>query len=83
VDGWDNDTICFANGFRGQAGPVEVPKRIAKGTDTCGFNFGSIHKSLLAVFCDGSVHALSFNVDPGVWARLCKINDGQPTGFDE
>src|SRR5205085_1890525 len=83
VDGWDNDTICFANGFNGQGGPIEPPKRIMKGQDSCGFNFGSIHETLLTAFCDGSVHAINFSVSAGVWARLCKIDDGQPTGLDD
>ena len=85
VDGWDNDTICFANGFRGKEGPVELPKQIniKQNIDGCGFNFGSIHENMMAVFCDGSVHAINFNIDPRVWARVCKIDDGEPTGFDD
>ena len=76
VDGWDNDTICFANGFNGQKGPVEVPKRIAKGEDSCGFNFGSIHESLLTVFCDGSVHAINFSVSPACGRGCAKLTMG-------
>jgi len=85
VDGWDNDTICFANGFHGQGGPIELPKQmnINQNQDECGFNFGSIHESMMVAFCDGSVHAIHFNVNADVWARLCKIDDGQPTGLDE
>jgi prepilin-type N-terminal cleavage/methylation domain-containing protein len=87
VDGWDNDAICFANGFNGQGGPAELPKPIIPGkpnpTDDCGFNFGSVHENMMSVFCDGSVHAINFNIDPGVWARLCKMDDGEPTGFEE
>jgi prepilin-type N-terminal cleavage/methylation domain-containing protein len=85
VDGWDNDTICFATGSGGQGSPVEIPKRIDRKTttDECGYNFGSIHENMMAVFCDGSVHAISFDINPTVWGRLCKIDDGQPTGFEE
>jgi prepilin-type N-terminal cleavage/methylation domain-containing protein len=85
VDGWDNDTICFTNGFHGQGGPVELPKQIniKQNQDNCGFNFGSIHESMMAAFCDGSVHAINFTIEPRVWARVCKIDDGQPTGFDD
>jgi prepilin-type N-terminal cleavage/methylation domain-containing protein len=85
VDGWDNDTVCFANGGNLAAGPVELPKRIDRQavSDECGYNFGSIHESLMTVFCDGSVHAIRFDIDAGVWARLCKADDGEPTGFEE
>jgi prepilin-type N-terminal cleavage/methylation domain-containing protein len=85
VDGWDNDTICFANGEKGPSGPAEIPKQIDRKamTDACGLNFGSIHEQMMAVFCDGSVHAISFDISPTVWSRLCSINDGQPTGFED
>jgi hypothetical protein len=86
VDGWDNDTICFGNGFNGPSGPAEPPKQIDPrlgSEDDCGFNFGSIHANLMAVFCDGSVHAIGFDINPTVWVRLCKIDDGQPAGFDD
>jgi hypothetical protein len=92
VDGWDNDTICSSEGggigtvMNKDGLPVELPKRMETklGTsDACGMNFGSIHESLMAVFCDGSVHAISYNVDPTVWGRLCKIDDGKPTDFEE
>jgi hypothetical protein len=85
VDGWDNDTICFANGGNGSNGPVELPKQIyvKQNNDACGLNFGSIHENLMVVFCDGSVHAISFNIDPKAWEYLCRINDGFPGEFEE
>jgi prepilin-type N-terminal cleavage/methylation domain-containing protein len=86
VDGWDNDSICFANGNNGSGGPVEIPKRIdvKLGTsDACGLNFGAVHENMMAVFCDGSVHAINYDINPDVWANLCRINDGKPTGFEE
>ncbi len=85
VDGWDNDTICFANGQGGRGSPVELPKKVfvTENNDACGLNFGSIHAQMNAVFCDGSVHAINYNIDVGVWARIISINDGQPTGFSE
>jgi prepilin-type N-terminal cleavage/methylation domain-containing protein len=93
VNGWDNDAIGCAEG--GGVGTVvnqdgvavELPKQIdpKKGDqDNCGQNFGSIHPaSCLFVFCDGSVHAIPYDIDPTVFGRLCKINDGKPTGFEE
>jgi prepilin-type N-terminal cleavage/methylation domain-containing protein len=75
VDGWRKDTICYG---------TAVPKRIDPSDQvTCGFYFGSIHANLLAVFCDGSVHAVNFDITPTVWGRLCSIDDGEPTGFEE
>jgi prepilin-type N-terminal cleavage/methylation domain-containing protein len=92
VDGWDNDSICSAEGsgtgtvqtLDGYA--VELPKQMdpKNGTeDACGLNFGSIHPSLMAVFCDGSVHAISYSIHPTTWGRLCKIDDGKDTEFVE
>jgi prepilin-type N-terminal cleavage/methylation domain-containing protein len=92
VDGWDNDSICSAEG--GGVGAVatedgysvELPKRMDPklGTsDACGLNFGSIHANFMCVFVDGSVHAIDYDVSPTVWGRLCKIDDGKPTGFEE
>jgi prepilin-type N-terminal cleavage/methylation domain-containing protein len=93
VDGWDNDTICCAEGGNNFSVPtkdgysVELPRQIDVkygDTDECGQNFGSIHQSAMqAVFCDGSVHSISYNIDHTVWGRLCKINDGLDTGFTD
>jgi prepilin-type N-terminal cleavage/methylation domain-containing protein len=92
VDGWDNDSIGCAEGggvgaVTNQDGiAVELPKQIdpKKGdSDNCGLNFGGIHSTLMSVFCDGSVHSIGYDSDPTVWGRLCKINDGKPTGFEE
>jgi prepilin-type N-terminal cleavage/methylation domain-containing protein len=77
VDGWDNDTICDSS--------QGLPKRIfVTVNDTaCGFLFGSIHEQMNAVFCDGSVHAVSYNIHIDVWHNLCSINDGKVTGFED
>jgi prepilin-type N-terminal cleavage/methylation domain-containing protein len=92
VDGWDNDTICDATGNAGGSPnkdgvSVELPKQIhvkLGSVDECGFNFGSIHPAHMnAVFCDGSVHSISYDIDPTVWGRLCAINDGKQFEFNE
>jgi prepilin-type N-terminal cleavage/methylation domain-containing protein len=90
VDGWGKNTICYGSGAAGDGdaddGPsvIAPPQQIsANDKVTCGFKFGSIHENVLVVFCDGSVHAVSFDVNPAVWGRLCSINDGQPTGFQD
>jgi prepilin-type N-terminal cleavage/methylation domain-containing protein len=84
VDGWDNDTICAADGGHSD-GTVELPRQMDRRdkSDACGLNFGSIHSSLLTAFCDGSVHSVAFDINPDVWYRLCVINDGKETGFEE
>jgi len=88
VDGWDNDAIVFARGYQSSAStPIEPPKRNSysnsQNTDTCGANFGSSHAFMNAVFGDGSVHTIAFDIDPQVFSRLCSINDGLDTGFQE
>jgi prepilin-type N-terminal cleavage/methylation domain-containing protein len=77
VDGWDNDMICFANG--GGTTPVP-PARIdpsVYASNNCQLRFGSVHDSLQTVFCDGSVHAISYNITITDWAALCTINGGE------
>lgn len=80
VDGWDNDTICWARGGYA-SNPIYPPLKNGK-TGTCGQIFGSSHATLLTVFCDGSVHSISFTIDPTMWLRLCAGQDGQPVTFD-
>ena len=71
VDGWDNDMICDS--------AAGVPKRILNtfGLYDCALQFGSVHAEMQAVFCDGSVHAVSYTIGNDVWTSLCAINDGQ------
>jgi len=76
VDGWDNDTICFARGGS-SANPIYPPQPNGR-VGGCGLIFGSPHQTLLSVFADGSVHSVRFTIDPNVWLRLCAIRDGQP-----
>jgi hypothetical protein len=79
TDGWDNDTICFANG------PPATPPLQDGIVGTCGLYFGTPHFVYMeSVFCDGSVHTISLSITPAVFGQLCSINDGQvinPVGF--
>ena len=93
-DGWDNDTIGFAGGPGGGDGDADDPPSVyppahftptTRDTDAgvpgnnCGGTFGSIHDGgCHFVFCDASVHTVSFNIDPQNWMRLCKADDGLP-----
>ena len=77
TDGWDNDTMCFAqpNGPNtAPLGPVENGKY-----STCGLRFGGPHiGGVVAVLCDGSVRNISFGVNPQMFAVLCKADANVP-----
>lgn len=75
IDGWDNDTICFARQSSATGGPY--PPRRNKDKIDCGLVFGSPHDNMLCVFTDGSVHSVAFTIDPMVWLYLCSRNDGK------
>jgi prepilin-type N-terminal cleavage/methylation domain-containing protein len=80
TDGWDNDTICFAQGSSAGATPQPpIPDGLV---GTCGLTFGSSHDTCVCVFCDGSVHNVDFNIDPRTWLALCTRNGGEtPDAF--
>ena len=49
--------------------------------DEVSWKFGSYHTGVcLFAFCDGSVRALSHQIDPTTLALLCQINDGYVIG---
>jgi prepilin-type N-terminal cleavage/methylation domain-containing protein len=85
VDGWDNDTICYANGDNGSGGAAIPPQKIDvnNNSGTCGHFFGSVHANALVVFCDGSVHSVNYSINPVAWQRLCSINDRQPIDLSD
>jgi prepilin-type N-terminal cleavage/methylation domain-containing protein len=90
VDGWDNDTICFARfdvaaQTSTASSPIATPFPIdpTKTTYTCGLMFGSIHNEVQVVFCDGSVHGIRYDIAPNTWLYLCMINDGQAVDFQD
>lgn len=65
--GYENDN------FRNSTDP---PLRDRAGV-AAGCRFGSAHPSAVQfVMCDGSVHAISFNIDPATHQRLGSIADG-------
>jgi hypothetical protein len=74
TDGWDNDTICYADGDG--FGPPYPPQPDGT-TVTCGLFFGSPHPAgMQAVLCDGSVRSVSFSVDPTAFLIFCQIASG-------
>jgi hypothetical protein len=80
-EGWDNDTICTsADSSAGKGGRIVPPQndRVG-GVWGCGYVFGSAHTmGMNSVFCDGSLHFLSYSINPTVWSNLCCRNDGNP-----
>jgi prepilin-type N-terminal cleavage/methylation domain-containing protein/prepilin-type processing-associated H-X9-DG protein len=88
VNGWDNDAIGMACGSGGTTpwppahftpGTKDSDPGVPNGGNNCGFVYGSIHDGgCHFLFCDGSVHTLSFNIDPQNWEHLCSVNDGHP-----
>jgi prepilin-type N-terminal cleavage/methylation domain-containing protein len=76
TDGWDNDTICWAQGD--SAGTTYPPIQDG-GAGTCGTYFGSIHISgMQAVLCDGSVRNIRFGVSTTAFLVFCQTNSGVP-----
>jgi hypothetical protein len=50
---------------------------------SCGSSFGSAHTpGFQGVLCDGSVHFLSYRINPTTWKNLCSRNDGQVVTLD-
>jgi prepilin-type N-terminal cleavage/methylation domain-containing protein len=72
TDGWDNDTICFADGG-GNTAMVPIPDG---SIGTCGLNFGSPHPvSMQCVLCDGSVRSISFRAAQAPFVIFCSRNN--------
>jgi prepilin-type N-terminal cleavage/methylation domain-containing protein len=79
--GMGRDIVRWSNDSDGSPLP---PAKDARGRGQKGSNsFGSIHAATFsAALCDGSVHGLSFDIDPTVFQRLVDRNDGQPITGD-
>jgi prepilin-type N-terminal cleavage/methylation domain-containing protein/prepilin-type processing-associated H-X9-DG protein len=80
--GYDLDIVRWAGGPAASPPNLPVPDPAPPMQDTKGLNnwtqFGSAHASgVNYVFCDGSVHMISYGVDPTVFPMLCNRADGQ------
>jgi prepilin-type N-terminal cleavage/methylation domain-containing protein len=90
--GWDEDCIRWHFAPSRDADTVKTPACFPPGTTDCiggtasdiwRRNFGSNHSAgLNAVFGDGSVRFISFEVSPETFMRLCVVDDGAPTPSD-
>ncbi len=74
VDGWDNDTICWARGTS-STGAIITPQALGS-VGGCGGFFGTIHPAITTVFCDGSVHSITLGISPNTWLYLSGIDEG-------
>jgi prepilin-type N-terminal cleavage/methylation domain-containing protein/prepilin-type processing-associated H-X9-DG protein len=77
-DGGDNETWCTGYNNDNFRNAFQVPLQDTPGV---GFTlrFGSVHPGgLNAVFCDGSVHTISYSIDLEVHQRLANRQDGMP-----
>lgn len=74
--GWDQDHVRFGE-------PSSVPLPDDKHPDSSkptfwSTRFGSSHPGVFnAVFADGSVKSMTYNIGAANWLRICKINDGE------
>jgi prepilin-type N-terminal cleavage/methylation domain-containing protein len=70
TDGWDNDTICVAQGFGVTPSTPPTPDGTV---GTCGTVFGGIHTAgMQALLCDGSVRMVSYTVNPTMFLYFCQ-----------
>ena len=74
--GWGNDTYRFTD-MDVECGPFQDKYNDAD-NDGRSYAFGSPHASgMNAVYCDGSVHVIAFDVDPYVFQALGSRNGGE------
>lgn len=75
TDGWDPDVVRYT-AYRPY--PDQVSATCPDGADV-GYHFGSAHPAgINAVFADGSVHMLSYNIEARVFNFLGDREDGNP-----
>ncbi len=75
--GWDEDTVR-KTGDIPYSGDNAAPQHDPTGPDDDGgFLFGSSHPQMFqATYVDGSVHVITYDIDPQVFASLGNKNDG-------
>jgi prepilin-type N-terminal cleavage/methylation domain-containing protein len=74
--GWDNDTIRKTN--------IPPAQDYSAATGDGEWRFGSSHfGSFNVVFADGSVHTISYSIDPALFRCLGNKSDGQVINFND
>jgi hypothetical protein len=88
--GWDEDNIRWHFPPKHDLDPTNwLYNDNGKGSNTTGGTmwrryFGSAHTAgLNAVFADGSVHFIKFNVDPLTFMALCGVDDGMTVNMSD
>ncbi len=77
MEGTDNNPVYAGIDWDWHRWSTTAPKQDTPGLSDY-YCFGSAHASGFNVaFCDGSVHSISFAIDPTTHAHLCCRNDGQ------
>lgn len=72
TSGWDWDVIRWGD---------NPPRPDVLNNNGCKAEFGSAHAgACLFVLCDGSVRAVSFNINGGIFRNVCDKADGQVLG---
>jgi prepilin-type N-terminal cleavage/methylation domain-containing protein len=81
--GMNKDIVRWSTqGSDGTAGAPAVPRQDARGVDNR-YAFGSAHPSGFgAVFCDGSVRTITFDVDPTAFRNATDRRDGGQAMLD-
>ena len=76
---WDNHRVAWNPTLPVTDQPNYQPRQDTIGTDTPNiYAFGSAHAGAMNMsMCDGSVHSLSYDIDPGVHSYLANRLDGQ------
>ena len=82
--GYDWDTVRWSSSYVSSLAPpgeemIGMPRPDSEGDPSRAgitYRFGSAHpSSFLVSYCDGSVHVLSYDIDPVEWERLGARND--------
>lgn len=82
-DGWDCDTVR-STCFQPRADSLTVTDAIIQKGQTDVPFFGSAHPTAMnSVFADGSVHSISYDVDPFVFDRIGNREDGQTVDLEQ
>jgi hypothetical protein len=79
TDGWDPDVMRYTGYLPGPDLPKPTGTAGDPGEGPMGYYFGSAHAvALNAVFGDGSVTSIGYEIDPVVWNNLGDRRDGKP-----